>query len=52
MKTKLYADHKNGNTYIVSQDVEKDAAQAKMTVKQYIEELKRINPQLIKVYTI
>lgn len=48
--TKLYADHKNGNSYIISQDVEKDAIQARMTVEKYIEEIKRLNPQLVKVY--
>ncbi|MDE7477163.1 MAG: hypothetical protein K2M91_04295 [Lachnospiraceae bacterium] len=52
MDNKLYAEHKNGNTYIISQDVERDAEQAQMTVKQYIEEVKRINPQLVKVYMI
>lgn len=52
MKAKLYADHENGNTYIVSQDIERDAKQAKMTVKQYIKELKKLNPQLVKVYMI
>lgn len=52
METKLYTEHKNGETYIISQDVEKDAIQAKMTVGQYIEEIKRLNPQFVKVYTM
>lgn len=49
---KLFADHKNGNTYIISQDVEHDAIQARMTVEKYIDEIKRLNPYFIKVYTI
>ena len=49
---KLYAENKNGETYILSHDVEKDAMQARMTVEFYIEEVKRLNPYLVKVYTI
>lgn len=48
---KLYAENKNGETFILSQDVEKDAIQARMTIKFYIEEIKRLNPYFIKVYT-
>lgn len=47
---KLYAENKSGDTYILSQDVEKDAIQARMTVEYYMEEIKRLNPQFIKVY--
>lgn len=49
---KLYAENKNGDTYILSQDVEKDAIQAQMIIKFYIEEIKRLNPYFVKVYTI
>lgn len=34
---KLYAENKNGDTYILSQDVEKDAIQAQMIIEFYIE---------------
>lgn len=47
---KLYAENKSGDTYILSRDVEKDAIQARMTVEYYMEEIKRLNPQFIKVY--
>ena len=40
---KLYAENKNGDTYILSQDVEKDAIQAQMIIEFYIEEIKRLN---------
>jgi len=50
---KLYATVENNeNTYILSNDVEKDARQAEMTVEKYIEETKRINPQFSKVFTL
>ncbi|WP_313584632.1 hypothetical protein [Lacrimispora sp.] len=50
---KLYATAKNNsNTYILSNDVEKDAKQAEMTVKKYIKETKRINPQFKDVFTL
>lgn len=51
METKLYAESRNGQTYIISSNVERDAMQARMTVEYYIEEIKRINPQFVKVYT-
>ena len=47
---KLYAENKSGQTYILSQNVERDAFQARMTVEYYMEEIKRLNPQFIKVY--
>lgn len=50
MDAKLYAENKNGQTYILSQDVERDAFQARMTIEYYIEEIKRLNPQFVKVY--
>ena len=46
----LYAEHKNGETYILSFDIERDAIIAHMTVEQYINEVKRLNPQFRKVY--
>lgn len=49
---KLYGENKNGETYILSQDVEKDAMQARMTIEFYIEEIKRLNPYYVEVYTI
>lgn len=48
---KLYAENKNGETFILSQDVEKDAIQARMTIEFYIDEIKRLNSYFIKVYT-
>ncbi len=48
----MYAENINGKTYILSQDVEKDAIQARMTIEFYIEEIKRLNPYFIKVYMI
>ena len=49
---KLSAENKNGETYILSHDVEKDAIQAQMIIEFYIEEIKRLNPYFVKVYTI
>ena len=48
----LYAEHKNSETYILSYDVERDAIIAHMTVDQFISEIKRLNPQFTRVYTI
>ena len=48
----LYADHQNGKKYIISFNVENDALKANMTVEEYINEIKRLNPQLTKVYTL
>lgn len=49
---KLYGESKIGETYILSHDVEKDAMQARMTIEFYIDEIKRLNPYFIRVYTI
>lgn len=44
---KLYGTLKsNGNIYILSENLEKDAKNAKMTVAEYIEKTKEYNPQL------
>lgn len=48
----LYADHQNGNTYILSFDVKKDASGAEMTVDMYISEIKRLNLFFTNVYTL
>ena len=46
-RMKLYGTLKsNGNIYILSENLEKDARNAKMTVKEYIKKTKEINPQL------
>lgn len=52
MADKLYGDHQNGNTYILSFDVEKDASVAEMTVDMYISDIKRLNPFFTNVYTL
>lgn len=52
MADKLYAEHRDGGMYILSFDVERDAIIAHMTVEQYITEIKKLNPQFIKVYTV
>lgn len=52
MADKLYGDHQNGNTYILSFDVEKDASGAEMTVDMYISEIERLNPFFTNVYTL
>lgn len=52
MADKLYGDHQNVNTYILSFDVEKDASGAEMTVDMYISEIERLNPFFTNVYTL
>lgn len=52
MNAKLFAENKNGQTYIISQNVERDAFQVRMTIEYYIEEIKRLNPQFVKVYIV
>lgn len=52
MADRLYAEHKNGGLFIISFDVERDATKAQMTVEEYINEIKILNPQFIKVYTL
>lgn len=52
MAVKLYADHKNGKTFILSNNIEDDASKADLTINEYIREIKRLNPQFSKVYTI
>lgn len=44
---KLYGTLKsNGNIYILSEDLEKDAQNAEMTVAEYINKTQEYNPQL------
>ncbi len=50
MAVKLYAERENGKLYILSFDVEKDASIAKMTVGEYIDKIKKLNPYFTKVY--
>lgn len=52
MADRLYAEHKNGKKYIIFFNVENDSLKANMTVEEYINEIKRLNPQLTKVYTL
>lgn len=50
---KLYATLKKlDNSFVLSQDTEKDASQAEMTVDEYVEAVKRINPQFSEVWTV
>ena len=52
MADKLYAEHRDGGTYILSFDIERDAIIAHMTVEEYINDIKELNPQFTKVYTL
>ncbi|WP_185967620.1 hypothetical protein [Clostridium sp. HBUAS56010] len=50
---KLYATLKNSDkVFVLSQDTEKDARQAELTVDEYVEAVKRINPQFGEVWTV
>lgn len=42
MAVRLYAERENGKLFIISFDVERDAAMAKMTVEEYIDGIKNL----------
>lgn len=50
MAVRLYAERENGKLFIISFDVERDAAMAKMTVEEYIDGIKKLNPCFTKVH--
>ncbi len=52
MAVKLYAERENGEVLILSFDVERDALMAKMTVGEYIDAIKKLNPYFTKVYKL
>lgn len=52
MGVRLYAERENGEVLIISFDVKKDASMAKMTVEEYIDEIKKLNPYFTKVYKL
>jgi len=48
---KLYATSKiNDNVYLLTNDLEKDARTAEMTIKEYMEKIKELNPTLREIY--
>ena len=50
---RVYATiNKLEKVFTLSQDAEKDARQAEMTVDEYVEAIKRINPQFSEVWAV
>ncbi len=50
MGVRSFAERENGEVLIISFDVKKDALLAKMTIGEYIDAIKKLNPYFTKVY--